>query len=67
MWNLEPETWNLPPKKSKEIEKNRACGAGGTWNLGTWNLYLLTRDPRNRNLGNPQGVDFLRHCVVHGR
>ena len=56
-WNLEPETWNLPPKKSKKIEKNRACGAGGTWNLGTWNLYLLTRDPRNRNLGTPQGVE----------
>ena len=71
-WNLEPPppapptaepgTWNLKPgtyrqKSRKKSKRNRACGTGGTWNLGTWNLYLLTRDPRNRNLGTPQGVE----------
>ena len=41
-WNL-LGTWNLEPQK---FSKTRAYGAGGTWNL-----FLLTRDPRNRNLG----------------
>jgi len=55
-WNLDPGTWNLEPSAKISKIAPAARAEPGTSEPGT--SYLLTRDPRNRNLGTLSRVDY---------